>query len=177
MSRAIDPTEATPSYRWIEGPASLHPRASSLLALRPRARSRFYTVVLRDLTHRGASRQVQGIGPRGGSSRALWSWWRAPGEDRVVWALHVSTRQVRGVVPGGAPANDGYVLAAWGDGPVIAWADELPAVRAVLRDALATPPWWLRAGVVSADATLPLRIVPVTSDAAPEAWSGRGRAS
>ena len=49
--------------------------------------------------------------------------------------------------------------------------------HARLREALTTLPAWLAGGVVSGDATLPLRIVPTTSGAAPEAWSGRGCAS
>ena len=61
----------------------------------------------------------------GCASRAIWSSWKVPGEDRVLWALQVSTRQVRGATGGRAPANDGYVLAAWGDGPVIAWANDV----------------------------------------------------
>lgn len=172
--RALPPTI---SYRWIEGPLGLHPRAVALASQRSLVRERYYTAVLPDLARRGARRHAQGIGARGGSSRAIWSSWRAPGDERVVWALHVSTRQVRGATDGPGPANDGYVLAAWGDGPVIAWANDLPAVRAVLREALATPPAWLAAGVVSGDATLPLRVVPVTGDAGRAAWSDRGRAS
>jgi hypothetical protein len=177
MSSA-DRTAPEPTrYRFIEGDAALHPGAAALASRRPLVRERFYTAVLPDLARRGVVRQVHGMGPRGGSSRAIWSSWRVPGEDRVIWALQVSTRQVRGATGGRAPANDGYVLAAWGDGPVIAWANDLPAVRAVLREALLTPPAWLRAGAVSGDATLPLRLVPVTADAARAAWSGRGCAS
>jgi hypothetical protein len=177
MSSADRSSTIPTRYRWIEGDAALHPGAAALASRRPLLRERFYTAVLPDLSRRGVTRQVHGMGPRGSSSRAIWSSWRVPNEDRVLWALQVSTRQVRGATGGRAPANDGYVLAAWGDGPVIAWANDLPAVRAVLREALATPPAWLRAGAVSADATLPLRIVPVTGDAARAAWSDRGCAS
>ena len=177
MNTAKQPLPSAPRYRWIEGPAGLHPRAAALASQRPLLRERFYTAVLPDLAHRGVARQVQGIGVRGGSSRAIWSSWKVPGEERVLWALQVSTRQVRGATGGHGPANDGYVLAAWGDGPVIAWAKDLPAVRAVLREALATPPSWLSAGVVSADATLPLRIVALKGDAGRAAWSDRGCAS
>ncbi|MDB4932735.1 MAG: hypothetical protein JWM10_5219, partial [Myxococcaceae bacterium] len=144
MSSANRPAPNATHYRWIEGEAALHPSAAALASRRPLVRERFYTVVLPDLAHRGVARQVHGMGPRGASSRAIWSSWRVPGEDRVLWALQVSTRQVRGATGGRPPANDGYVLAAWGDGPVIAWANDLPAVRAVLREALATPPAWLR---------------------------------
>jgi hypothetical protein len=177
MNTATQPLQSTVRYRWIEGPAGLHPRAAALASQRPLLRERFYTAVLPDLAHRGVARQVRGIGVRGGSSRAIWSSWKVPGEERVLWALQVSTRQVRGATGGHGPANDGYVLAAWGDGPVIAWANDLPAVRAVLREALATLPSWLSAGVVSADATLPLRIVALTGDAGRAAWSDRGCAS
>jgi len=177
MNTAPQPLPSAPRHRWIEGPAGLHPRAAALASQRPLLRERFYTAVLPDLARRGVARQVRGIGVRGGSSRAIWSSWKVPGEDRVLWALQVSTRQVRGATGGRAPANDGYVLAAWGDGPVIAWANDLPAVRAVLREALATLPSWLSAGVVSADATLPLRIVALTADAGRAAWSDRGCAS
>ncbi len=177
MNAASAPFLTTSQFRWIEGPSALHPRAVTLASRRAQVRQSFYTAVLPDLARREVRRRVQGIGVRGGSSRAIWSSWQVPGGDQVLWALQVSTRQVPGAVEGKAPANDGYVLAAWGDGPVIAWADERPAVRAVLREALATLPSWLGAGVVSGDATLPLRIVPTTSGAAPEAWSGRGCAS
>lgn len=177
MNTALQPHSTTNHYRWIEGAAGLHPRAVALASRRALVRERFYTAVLPDLARRNVARQVRGIGVRGGSSRAIWSSWKIPGEERVLWALQVSTRQVRGAVGGKSPANDGYVLAAWGDGPVIAWANELPAVRAVLREALATLPPWLSAGVVSGDATLPLRIVAVTGDAGRAAWSGRDRAS
>ena len=177
MNTATQPLPTITGHRWIEGADGLHPRAVALASRRHLVRERFYTAVLPDLVRRGAPRQVHGIGPRGGSSRAIWSWWKVPGEQRVLWALQVSTRQVRGATGGKAPANDGYVLAAWGDGPVIAWANELPAVRAVLREALTTLPAWLAGGVVSGDATLPLRIVPVTGDAGRAAWSDRGCAS
>ena len=177
MNTATQALSPTARHRWIEGPLGLHPRAVALASRRSLVRERFYTAVLPDLARRGVRRQVQGIGVRGGSSRAIWSSWRTPGEERVLWALQVSTRQVRGAAGAKAPANDGYVLAAWGDGPVIAWANDLPAVRAVLREALATLPGWLDDGVVSGDATLPLRIVPVTGDAGRAAWSDRGRAS
>ncbi len=177
MNAASAPFLTTSQFRWIEGAAGLHPRAVALASQRSLVRERFYTAVLPDLARREVRRHIQGIGVRGGSSRAIWSSWRVPGEDRVLWALQVSTRQVPGAIEGRAPANDGYVLAAWGDGPVIAWANDRPAVRAVLREALATLPSWLSAGVVSGDATLPLRIVPTTVGAAPEAWSGRGCAS
>lgn len=177
MRTALRPSAPVATHRCLEGAPALHPRAAALASRRPLVRERFYTAVLPELARRGAVHQVRGIGPRGGSSRALWSSWRLPGEARVVWALRVSTRQVRGAAGEPAPANDGYVLAAWGDGPVLAWADERPAVRAVLREALAALPPWLRDGVVSGDATLPLRIVPVTGDAGRAAWSGRGRAS
>lgn len=177
MNRAPVTAPAAARLCWIEGAAALHPRAVALAPRRALLRERFYTAVLPDLARREVRRRVQGIGVRGGSSRAVWSSWRVPGEDRVLWALQVSTQQVRGVAPGRAPANDGYVLAAWGDGPVLAWADDRPAVRAVLREALTNPPEWLREGMVSGDATLPLRLVPVTGDAAPEAWTGRGCAS
>lgn len=177
MNTATQHLPTLVDYRWIEGAPGLHPRAVALASRRSLVRERFYTVVLPDLARRGVRRQVRGIGVRGGSSRAIWSSWQMPGEDRVLWALQVSTRQVRGAAGAQGPANDGYVLAAWGDGPVIAWANDVPAVRAVLRDALSALPGWLAGGVVSGDATLPLRIVPVTADAARAAWSDRGRAS
>lgn len=177
MNTATKPLSPVGSYRWIEGSAGLHPRSVALASRRPLLRERFYTAVLPDLARRGAARQVLGIGVRGGSSRAIWSSWKVPGEERVLWALQVSTRQVRGAAGERAPANDGYVLAAWGDGPVIAWANDLPPVRAVLREALSSLPPWLSEGVVSADATLPLRIVRLTGDAGRAAWSDRGCAS
>ena len=177
MNTATKPLSPTGSYRWIEGSAGQHPRAVALASRRPLLRERFYTAVLPDLARRGAARQVRGIGVRGGSSRAIWSSWKVPGEERVIWALQVSTRQVRGAAGERAPANDGYVLAAWGDGPVIAWANDLPSVRAVLREALSALPPWLSEGVASADTTLPLRIVRLTGDAGRAAWSDRGCAS
>ena len=177
MNTASQPLFSTAHYRWIEGPPGLHPRAVAVASRRALVRERFYTAVLPDLARRGVPRQVRGIGVRGGSSRAIWSSWKMPGEERVLWALQVSTRQVRGATGHRTPANDGYVLAAWGDGPVIAWANDLPVVREVLREALATLPTWLCGGVVSGDATLPLRIVPVMADAGRAAWSDRGCAS
>lgn len=102
-----------------------------------------------------------GAGPRGGISRAHWVVWRAPGDAQPVWALYVPTRRLNAgsLADVGRPANDGAMLAAWGDGPVMAWASERRELREAVREALRSLPEFLASGVASADVTMPVRVV------------------
>lgn len=146
------------SYAWREGERD--PRGELLAARRAELPAVFAGVVLPGLERRGAERRVQGAGPRGGAARAQWVTWQARGDARPVWALYVPTRRLTGrALEGlGRPANDGVLLAAWGDGPVLAWASERPELRAALREALRALPGFLAEGLASGDPTLPLRI-------------------
>ncbi len=148
-------------YRWHEGEHALPTQAVRMRARRHELGPLFARVMLPGLERRGASRQVLGAGPRGGWSRAHWVVWRAPGDAQPVWALYVPTRRLtaRALDDLGRPANDGALLAAWGDGPVMAWASERPELREAVRDALRALPEFLAGGVASADATLPVRVV------------------
>jgi len=148
-------------YRWHEGDGVVHPRAERLRGRRRELPGVFATTIVPGLVKRQARRQVLGGGARGGSSRACWVTWLAPGDRQLVWALYVPTRLLaaRALADLGRPANDGMMLAAWGDGPVLAWASDRPELRDVLREALRTPPAFLSEGMTSADVTLPLRIV------------------
>lgn len=150
------------AYLWSEGDEALHPRAARGVGRRDALRAAFFTVVLPDLDRRHAERVVRGSGPRGGAARAHWVVWTLPRENRTVWALFVPTRPLgaRAVEDLGRPANDGALLAAWGDGPVMAWVSDRPEVRDVVREALRALPPFLSAGFQSGDVTMPVRIVP-----------------
>lgn len=78
----------------------------------------------------------------------------------MVWALYVSPRALSPALLStrGEPANDGALLAAWGDGPVLAWASEEEALRAILREALRQVPGFLSEGVSSADERFAVRV-------------------
>lgn len=154
-------TTAGRCYVWHEGPHALAPQARRMASRRDELATAFSRTVLPGLERRNATARVFGAGSRGGSARAYWVLWEAPGDAQPVWALYVPTRRLAARVLGdvGRPANDGALLAAWGDGPVLAWASERPAVREVLREALRALPGFLGQGLASADVTLPLRIV------------------
>ncbi len=152
-------------YVWHEGDHVRAPAAARLADRRPALGEAFARTVLPGLERRGAARRVLGAGPRGGLGRAYWAVWQAPGDRQPVWALYEPTRQpgdrARWEVAGVShrPANDGALLVAWGDGPVLAWASDRPGAREALREALRTLPDFLEGGLASADASLPLRIV------------------
>lgn len=152
-------------YVWHEGDHVRPPAAERLTARRAALGEAFARAVLPGLTRRGARRRVLGAGPRGGLRRAFWVVWQAPGDRQPVWALYEPTRRpgdgVRWDDPAATPrsANDGALLVAWGDGPVLAWASDRPEARATLREALRALPDFLAAGLASADASLALRIV------------------
>lgn len=149
------------SYRWHEGEHALTPHARRLESRRDELGAALSRAVVPSLTRRGARRQVMGAGPRGGVGRAHWVVWRAPGDAHPVWALYVPTRRLAAsaLADVGRPANDGAMLAAWGDGPVMAWASERPELREAVREALRSLPEFLSAGVASADVTMPVRVV------------------
>ena len=149
-------------YRWHEGDGALPARAAALSGRREALRSAFYATGIPGLERRGAVRQLRGVGPRGGAARAHWVTWMAPGDARPVWALFVPTGRVSAEALGSErPANDGALLAAWGDGPLMAWVSERPALQAAVREALRALPPWMADGVCSADAAFPLRVVRV----------------
>jgi hypothetical protein len=151
-------------YVWHEGRGAQHPSALRLAGHRPALEAMFSRTVLPGILRRGATHRVQGAGPRGGYGQAWWGVWHAPGDRQPVWALYTPTRRlgdrhhwVQGPIDH-RPANDGALLVAWGDGPVLVWASDRPGARAVLREALRGLPDFLGGGLASADATLPLRI-------------------
>jgi hypothetical protein len=95
-------------------------------------------------------------------ARAWWVWWSRPGQE-AVWSLWVSARRSgvpAQVLGAGDPANDGAVLACWGDGPVLAWCSRVRALQEVTREALRALPTFLARGLVSADEALALRVEP-----------------
>jgi hypothetical protein len=155
-------------YQWLEGAHALAPHAGRWEARRAQLGELFARVILPGLERRGAKRRVLGAGPRGGSARAHWVEWRAPGDAQPVWALYVPTRRLgaRALEDLGRPANDGAMLAAWGDGPVLAWVSERPGARVAVREALRALPEFLARGVASADVTLPVRVVGLGETAA-----------
>ncbi len=152
-------------YVWHEGEHVQAPGAARLADRRHALAAAFTATVLPGLERRGAEHRVVGAGPRGGLARAHWVVWRAPGDRHPVWALYVLTRRLgdRSLWETAAvnhrPANDGALLVAWGDGPVMAWASDRPGCREVLREALRTVPDFLAGGLASADVTMPVRIV------------------
>jgi hypothetical protein len=147
-------------YVWSEGADVLPGFAKQHERRRDALGALFTHTVLPGLVRRGAQRQVTGAGPRGGQNRAHWITWRCEGDIQVVWALYVATRPLssEALSSVGRPANDGALLAAWGDGPAMAWVSDLPALRGALRDALRALPTFLIDGVTSGDPTMPLRI-------------------
>ncbi|MBI5514541.1 MAG: hypothetical protein HY909_12275 [Deltaproteobacteria bacterium] len=150
-------------YRWQEGASARHPRV--FRGRREEARRAFYRAYLPVLVARGATRRELPAGRRGVLQDSLWVTWtpRDHHAAGVVWSLWVPSRgsRVPVVVAGGAePANEGMVLAAWGDGPVLAWCSQSPALRALTREALRALPEFLAQGVVSGDETLALKIEP-----------------
>jgi hypothetical protein len=147
-------------YRWSEGEGIVTDAA----ALRDAARRSelpglFTRAVVPQLERRGARGLVypaaapEGMGP--GDLR--WVAWQAPGDGAPVWGLYVAGRHLVSAEQD-APANDTFVLIAWGDGPALAWADERAEARTVLRAALHWPPEWLAAGMRSRDVTFPVRL-------------------
>ncbi len=85
-----------------------------------------------------------------------WVTWRAVGEGAPVWGLYLAARWLAPGVE--APANDAFVLIAWGEGAALAWADERDAARAALRAALRALPTWAERGIRSRDATFPVSV-------------------
>lgn len=141
-------------YRWAEG--VLHPAAARFRGRRGELGALFTRTVLPTLLRRGAARAQH---PAADDGRAWWVTLRREGEA-TVWALYVSTRGLSRAVTQtrGAPANDGALLAAWGDGPVLAWCCDEPALRARVRDALRELPPFLAEGVCSADETFAVSV-------------------
>ncbi|MBL8603295.1 MAG: hypothetical protein JNK72_15330 [Myxococcales bacterium] len=146
-------------YRWAEGVG--HARAEALRGRREALRAAFEQTVLPGLVRRGAARKVVVSSPKRGEPRVWWALWQAPGDARPVWALYASSRclDVHTTATLGRAANDGAVLVAWGDGPVLAWASEREALRGLLRAALHALPSFLGDGLCSGDATFPVKIV------------------
>lgn len=160
-ARCEDFTTNGRRYVWHEGEHTVTPQALRMRARRAEVGALFARSVLPGLERRSATRRVLGAGPRGGWGRAHWVVWDAPGDAQPVWALYVPTRRLaaRALEDLGRPANDGALLAAWGDGPVLAWASDRPELREAVREALRALPEFLGRGLASADATLPVRIV------------------
>lgn len=131
-------------YRWVEG--ATHPSASRFRGRRGELRSLLTRSVIPSQQRRGAVHEQI---PALDGGRAWWVTWRCSGEA-AVWALYCATA--------GESANDGARLAAWGDGPVIAWADEDAVIRGRLREALQRVPGFLAEGVCSADETFAVRL-------------------
>ncbi len=141
-------------YRWVEG--ALHPAAARFRGRRQELGGMLGHTVVPALIRRGA---VRGQLKATDDGRAWWVTWRREG-DAPVWALYVSTRGLSraATLTRAMPSNDGALLAAWGDGPVLAWASEEPALRARLREALRNVPGFLSEGVCSADETFAVRV-------------------
>lgn len=146
-------------YRWREGEGVVtDPGARRDAARRGEMAGLFTRAVVPQLERRGARGLVYAAAaPEGVRSEDIrWVAWRAAGDEVPVWGLYLDARLL--AEPGEAPANDGFVLVAWGDGPALAWADERPAARTALRAALHAPPPWLERGMRSRDVTFPVRL-------------------
>lgn len=115
-------TTAGRSYRWVEGVADA--RAERLRGRCDALRAAFERTVLSGFERRGVPAVVRGAGPRRGLAGALGEARSDPSVAQPVWALSCVLMRRAGMT---APANEGAVLAAWGDGPVMAWASERPA--------------------------------------------------
>lgn len=141
------------SWLWLEGEAARHPRMASG-ERRDALRTAFVTGVMPSMRARGAKRRVLAAGGLRDAAAMHWAAW-STSDGRVVWALYADARRA---LEKDRPANDGARMVAWGDGPVMAWVDADPGLQRALRDALRDPPDFLDGGMVSGDATLPLKI-------------------
>lgn len=144
-------------YRWYEGDGVVtDPGALRDAARRDGLGALFTRRVVPQVERRGARGLVYPAAvPKGMTSGdARWVAWRAPGDPAPVWGLYLAA----GRLESPEVTDDVFVLIAWGDGPVLAWADRRGAARAVLRAALRVPPPWLQEGMRSRDVTFPVRI-------------------
>ena len=155
-------------YRWTEGA----PNGTDTLALRSDASrahlaARLRQEIVPELEQRGARGLVFRAAPSAGVSArdVRWVVWRTQRGDGSVWALYLASRCL--APAGDSAANDAFVLAAWGEGQVLAWADEREGARSALRAALSVPPPWLKQGFRSHDETFPVRIDAVHSPVRP----------
>ncbi len=148
-------------YVWREGGDEFDARGRRLRGRRESLRFSFFAVVVPGMKRRGARRVMRSAVHHGGAMRAHWVTWQCPGEVGVVWGLFVATGGLAGGTLGGLgmPANDGAMLAAWGDGPVMAWVSDRDELREVLREALRSLPEFLAGGVLSGDEGFPVRVL------------------
>jgi hypothetical protein len=155
------------SYRWIEGNGA-QVRTLRHTLRREQLPELFARAVAPQMERRGAARaSLPAAAPDGTMATDVrWVAWSAPGERDVVWGLYAVARRLEARAQG--PANDTLVLIAWGDGPVLAWADERAMAHHFLRSALRRPPPWLARGMCSGDPTFPVRVEQVAgADATP----------
>lgn len=150
-------------YRWEEG-AKL-PASERAIAPRETLAALFARTVVPQIERRGARGLVfEAAAPAGVTAGEVrWVAWRAPGDQAPVWGLYLAAHWLGESCE--APANDAFVLIAWGDGAALAWADERDPARAALRAALRVPPPWAQRGIRSRDATFRVSVDLVRQDA------------
>lgn len=151
-------------YVWSEGDALMtHKRVLRDPAKRARAFQLFAESLVPNFEKRGIQPTIVSVNPRASvaieeapTSTLRWMAWSDPNDETApIWALFADT------VVGNEVAlvdNDTSRCIAWGDGPVLAWADEDPTALGHLREALLQLPLWLRSGLHSMDAVFPVQI-------------------
>lgn len=162
MPTAINNTSSTlavtpPAYR-LDGhePPRSHPLS---MARRDALRHSFVHTLIPTLRARCVTPKTLSVKGFGDPAALHWCLWQTI-NSHSLWALYASAHYA---THSPHPANDSTRLVAWGDGPVLAWADTDPGLRRALHHALQHPPAFLSRGVVSTDPTLPqvtLRPVP-----------------
>ncbi|MBL8681755.1 MAG: hypothetical protein JNK05_21485 [Myxococcales bacterium] len=151
------------AWLWREGSAVLHER---FRAVDDQAREAIRAIFTRKLVPLAEKRGITGetapaATPAGiAAADVRWMQWFRAGEDPApLWGLFVQSR----VFDSNDADNDTWVLAAWGDGPALAWASQHEAAQRCLRAALHAPPAFLSGGVVSRDPAFAVRIERTTS--------------
>ena len=109
-------------YHWREGAAMVGDAAR-----RARLHALFTRTLVPGLERRGARGQVCAAEVPGGvrEGDARWVTWRTAEAPVPVWGLYAAARSRDDEpAPQVRPANDTFVLVAWGDGPAVAWVAE-----------------------------------------------------
>ncbi len=144
-------------YIWSEGEALMtHKQVLRDPHKRIRAYKIFTQSLISQFERRGIEPMVVDASRPSHSDTPISTHWMAWSDvdSAPVWGLFAEMDQST-VEPAD---NDRSRCIAWGDGPVLAWADEDPAALDQLRAALQTLPPWLRGGMVSMDAVFPVQI-------------------
>jgi len=148
------------AWLWREGASVIDARYRSVSEqVREQLRSLFLRKLVVAAEKRGITAESFAAATPPGMAAAdvRWMRWHREGEGSApLWALFVQSR----VLSCTEADNDTWMLVAWGDGPVLAWASNEAGAQACLRAALHAPPTWLHQGMASRDPAFCVRIEP-----------------